>query len=87
MVFGGELMYACFAVPDGESKPKTKKKAKGKGKKKKKNDSDKSHNEDSDDGDFEGLEVDYISDETRYGHLTRFLKILSESSYCYVYSG
>ncbi|XP_031417486.1 general transcription factor IIF subunit 1 isoform X3 [Clupea harengus] len=52
------------AGEDGEGKPKTKKKAKGKGKKKKKNDSDKSHGEDSDDGDFEGLEVDYISDET-----------------------
>ncbi|XP_076121875.1 general transcription factor IIF subunit 1 isoform X3 [Alosa pseudoharengus] len=47
----------------GESKPK-KKKPKGKGKKKKKNDGEKSANEDSDDGDFEGLEVDYISDET-----------------------
>ncbi|XP_041942046.1 general transcription factor IIF subunit 1 isoform X1 [Alosa sapidissima] len=49
------------AGEDGESKPKKKK---PKGKKKKKNDGEKSANEDSDDGDFEGLEVDYISDET-----------------------
>ncbi|XP_063045058.1 general transcription factor IIF subunit 1 isoform X2 [Engraulis encrasicolus] len=45
---------------DGESKPKTKK-SKGKGKKTK---DKRNHSEESDDGDFEGLEVDYISDET-----------------------
>ena len=71
---------------DGEGKPKTKKKAKGKGKKKKKNDSDKSHGEDSDDGDFEGLEVDYISDETRYGHTDGFLRSEQNSSFDYVYN-
>ncbi|KAJ8345814.1 hypothetical protein SKAU_G00300070 [Synaphobranchus kaupii] len=53
---------------DGESKPKTKKedkKKKGKGKKKKrKGGSDSEALEDSDDGDFEGLEVDYMSDES-----------------------
>ncbi|XP_061080182.1 general transcription factor IIF subunit 1 isoform X2 [Conger conger] len=52
---------------DGESKPKAKKeqKKKGKGKKKKrKGGSDSEAMEDSDDGDFEGLEVDYMSDES-----------------------
>ncbi|KAL2101396.1 hypothetical protein ACEWY4_003157 [Coilia grayii] len=46
---------------DGESKPKTKK-SKGKGKRKTKE--KRNASEESDDGDFEGLEVDYISDET-----------------------
>uniref|UniRef100_A0A8C9SHE3 Transcription initiation factor IIF subunit alpha n=1 Tax=Scleropages formosus TaxID=113540 RepID=A0A8C9SHE3_SCLFO len=52
---------------DGESKPKVKKEndKKGKGKKKKrKKGSDSEALEDSDDGDFEGLEVDYMSDES-----------------------
>nr|XP_046192505.1 general transcription factor IIF subunit 1-like isoform X1 [Oncorhynchus gorbuscha] len=53
---------------DGDSKPKKKEgdvKGKGKGKKKKKKrGSDSEANEDSDDGDFEGLEVDYMSDES-----------------------
>ncbi|KAG5832567.1 general transcription factor IIF subunit 1 [Anguilla anguilla] len=51
---------------DGESKPKAKKpvKKKGKGKKKRKGGSDSEALEDSDDGDFEGLEVDYMSDES-----------------------
>ncbi|XP_023666446.1 general transcription factor IIF subunit 1 isoform X1 [Paramormyrops kingsleyae] len=53
---------------DGESKPKAKKEAakKGKGgkKKKKKKGSDSEAMEDSDDGDFEGLEVDYMSDDS-----------------------
>ncbi|XP_034071416.1 general transcription factor IIF subunit 1-like [Gymnodraco acuticeps] len=50
---------------DGESKPKKKKETgKGKGKKKKKKSSDKEALEDSDDGDNEGLEVDYMSDES-----------------------
>lgn len=49
---------------DGESKAKTKKDTgKGKGKKKKKS-NDKEALEDSDDGDYEGLEVDYMSDES-----------------------
>ncbi|KAF3700302.1 General transcription factor IIF subunit 1 Transcription initiation factor IIF subunit alpha [Channa argus] len=51
---------------DGESKAKAKKdasKAKAKAKKKKKS-SDKEALEDSDDGDYEGLEVDYMSDES-----------------------
>uniref|UniRef100_W5KU27 Transcription initiation factor IIF subunit alpha n=1 Tax=Astyanax mexicanus TaxID=7994 RepID=W5KU27_ASTMX len=51
---------------DGEGKSKSKKEtnAKGKGKKKKKKKgSDQEGFEDSDDGDFEGLEVDYMSDE------------------------
>ncbi|XP_036408614.1 general transcription factor IIF subunit 1 isoform X1 [Megalops cyprinoides] len=54
---------------DGESKTKAKKEdnKKGKGKKKKKKrkgGSDSEALEDSDDGDFEGLEVDYMSDES-----------------------
>ncbi|KAM7386705.1 hypothetical protein PAMA_009364 [Pampus argenteus] len=50
---------------DGESKSKTKKDTgKGKGKKKKKKGNDKEALEDSDDGDYEGLEVDYMSDES-----------------------
>ncbi|CAJ1076752.1 general transcription factor IIF subunit 1 [Xyrichtys novacula] len=49
---------------DGESKSKTKKDAgKGKGKKKRKS-SEHEGREDSDDGDYEGLEVDYMSDES-----------------------
>ncbi|KAJ7989676.1 hypothetical protein DPEC_G00307010 [Dallia pectoralis] len=51
---------------EGDNKPKKKKAdAKGKGKKKKKKrGSDSEANEDSDDGDQEGLEVDYMSDES-----------------------
>ncbi|XP_069051747.1 general transcription factor IIF subunit 1 [Lepisosteus oculatus] len=52
---------------DGESKPKTKKqpvKGGAKKKKKKKRGSDSEAGEDSDDGDFEGQEVDYMSDES-----------------------
>ncbi|KAM9843206.1 general transcription factor IIF subunit 1 isoform 2-T2 [Aulostomus maculatus] len=49
---------------DGESKPKAKKESgKGKGKKKRKN-KDREALEDSDDGDYEGLEVDYMTDES-----------------------
>ncbi|XP_029945076.1 general transcription factor IIF subunit 1 isoform X2 [Salarias fasciatus] len=49
---------------DGESKPKKKDTAKGKGKKKKSKSKDSEALEDSDDGDYEGLEVDYMSDES-----------------------
>lgn len=53
---------------DGESKPKVKKDAgKGKAKKKKQKSKDNEALEDSDDGDYEGLEVDYMSDESRSG--------------------
>uniref|UniRef100_M4AHY2 Transcription initiation factor IIF subunit alpha n=1 Tax=Xiphophorus maculatus TaxID=8083 RepID=M4AHY2_XIPMA len=49
---------------DGESKAKTKKATgKGKSKKKKQKSNDKEALEDSDDGDYEGLEVDYMSEE------------------------
>ncbi|XP_058510534.1 general transcription factor IIF subunit 1 [Solea solea] len=49
---------------DGDNKPKVKKNT-GKGAKKKKpKSSDKEALEDSDDGDYEGLEVDYMSDES-----------------------
>uniref|UniRef100_H3D509 Transcription initiation factor IIF subunit alpha n=1 Tax=Tetraodon nigroviridis TaxID=99883 RepID=H3D509_TETNG len=49
---------------DGENKTKPKKNpGKGKGKKKKRKDDDEAL-EDSDDGDYEGLEVDYMSDES-----------------------
>ncbi len=51
---------------DGESKTKAKKNTgKGKGGKKKKKKSNDEALEDSDDGDYEGLEVDYMSDESR----------------------
>lgn len=54
-----------FFHTDGENKTKPKKNpVKGKGKKKKKKDDDEAL-EDSDDGDYEGLEVDYMSDESR----------------------
>ncbi|XP_020776439.1 general transcription factor IIF subunit 1 isoform X1 [Boleophthalmus pectinirostris] len=50
---------------DGESKSKPKKDAgKGKGKKKKRKGNEHEALEDSDDGDYEGLEVDYMSDES-----------------------
>ncbi|XP_051242712.1 general transcription factor IIF subunit 1 [Dicentrarchus labrax] len=50
---------------DGESKTKAKKDTgKGKGKKKKKRKSNEEALEDSDDGDYEGLEVDYMSDDS-----------------------
>ncbi|TTS65544.1 General transcription factor IIF subunit 1 [Bagarius yarrelli] len=55
------------AGEDGESRSKGKKEntSKGKGKKKrKKKGSDVEGHEDSDDGDFEGLEVDYMSDQS-----------------------
>ncbi|KAK5612775.1 General transcription factor IIF subunit 1 [Crenichthys baileyi] len=50
---------------DGESKAKMKKNSgKGKAKKKKQNSNDKEALEDSDDGDYEGVEVDYMSEES-----------------------
>ncbi|XP_029364775.1 general transcription factor IIF subunit 1 [Echeneis naucrates] len=50
---------------DGDSKAKVKKDTgKGKGKKKKKKSNESEALEDSDDGDYEGLEVDYMSDES-----------------------
>ncbi|XP_071383993.1 general transcription factor IIF subunit 1 isoform X1 [Centroberyx affinis] len=52
---------------DGEGKAKAKKEKEGKGKgkkKKKRKSSDNEAMEDSDDGDYEGLEVDYMSDES-----------------------
>lgn len=52
---------------DGEKKTKAKK-VTGKGKKKKKKSNDEAL-EDSDDGDYEGLEVDYMSDESRSDQL------------------
>lgn len=54
-------------VADGEGRVKSKKEnsSKTKGKKKKKKGSDVEGHEDSDDGDFEGLEVDYMSEESR----------------------
>lgn len=54
-----------FFHTDGENKTKPKKNpVKGKGKKKKRKGDDEAL-EDSDDGDYEGLEVDYMSDESR----------------------
>lgn len=49
----------------GEKAPKPKKKAPAGKKKKKKKGSDDEAFEDSDDGDFEGQEVDYMSDASR----------------------
>ncbi|XP_029692233.1 general transcription factor IIF subunit 1-like [Takifugu rubripes] len=51
------------AGEEGENKKPKKTSVKGKGKKKKRKD-DREALEDSDDGDYEGLEVDYISDES-----------------------
>lgn len=59
------LIMSSFNEDDEtKSKGKKDKGPKGKGKKKKKG-SDLEGFEDSDDGDFEGLEVDYMSDESR----------------------
>lgn len=64
MSCGGTTKVFLFHT-DGENKTKPKKApAKGKGKKKKRKD-DEDALEDSDDGDYEGLEVDYMSDESR----------------------
>ncbi|KAM9746097.1 general transcription factor IIF subunit 1 isoform 2-T2 [Menidia menidia] len=53
------------SMGEGESKSKSKKDAgKGKAKKKKGKSNKKEAMEDSDDGDYEGLEVDYMSDES-----------------------
>lgn len=61
-------VFFCFFTStwtDDKSKTKVKKDA-GKGKpKKNKKRSEKEALEDSDDGDYEGLEVDYMSDESR----------------------
>lgn len=60
------LIMSSFNEDDEtKSKAKKDKGPKGKGKKKKKKGSDMEGFEDSDDGDFEGLEVDYMSDESR----------------------
>lgn len=65
------LFLHFFGTPlsistDGESKTKVKKDtSKGKAKKKKRKGNENEALEDSDDGDYEGLEVDYMSDESR----------------------
>lgn len=62
---------------DGENKTKPKKKSvKGKGKKKKRKE-DSEALEDSDDGDYEGLEVDYMSDESRSAQLFHSFELFS----------
>lgn len=59
-------LCSSFHWADGESKTKAKKDtSKGKAKKKKQKSKDNEALEDSDDGDYEGLEVDYMSDESR----------------------
>lgn len=75
MIFFLQTLWLCWT--DGESKPKVKKDAgKGKAKKKKQKSKDNEALEDSDDGDYEGLEVDYMSDESRsdllHGSTQRF---------------
>lgn len=60
--------FTFSTLPPGGRAPKAKKKAppsKGGRKKKKKKGSDDEAFEDSDDGDFEGQEVDYMSDGSR----------------------
>lgn len=65
-IFFSLLGYPSFHWTDGESKTKPKKDtSKGKAKKKKRKGNDNEALEDSDDGDYEGLEVDYMSDESR----------------------
>lgn len=64
------IFFCPLCWTDGESKTKAKKDTgKGKGKKKKKKGNDNEALEDSDDGDYEGLEVDYMSDESRCSSL------------------
>lgn len=58
------LFHPFFIWTDGDSKISKNNKSKGKGKKKKRKSNDEAL-EDSDDGDYEGLEVDYMSDESR----------------------
>lgn len=53
-----------FFTTEGESKKPTKNIVKGKGKKRKRKENTEAL-EDSDDGDYEGLEVDYISEDSR----------------------
>lgn len=70
------MITLFFFLSDGESKAKTNKgTGKGKTKKKKRKGSDKEALEDSDDGDYEGVEVDYMSDESRSEHKHAFLDI------------
>lgn len=58
-------MTICFFNADGESKKKpTKNIVKGKGRKRKSKENTEAL-EDSDDGDYEGLEVDYMSEDSR----------------------
>lgn len=58
--------HPSFLRTDGESKAKAKKDTnKAKAKKKKRKGNDHEALEDSDDGDYEGVEVDYMSDESR----------------------
>lgn len=63
MIFS--FVHPSLYWTDGESKTRAKKDTgKGKGKKKKRKSNEEAL-EDSDDGDYEGLEVDYMSDESR----------------------
>lgn len=65
-IFFPLLGHPSFHWTDGESKTKAKKDtSKGKAKRKKRKSNDNEALEDSDDGDYEGLEVDYMSDESR----------------------
>lgn len=62
----GDVTLLISFGKDGEGKVKSKSEtSKGKGKKKKKRKNSEEALEDSDDGDYEGLEVDYMSDESR----------------------
>lgn len=84
------MIFLFFSHPslqwtDGESKTKAKKDTgKGKGKKKKKKSSEEAL-EDSDDGDYEGLEVDYMSDESRSDPLHRCAQRLTLYGQLFIY--
>ncbi|CAM9203343.1 unnamed protein product [Lampetra planeri] len=68
---------------DGDNKIKAKKDTnKGKAKKKKKS-NDKEALEDSDDGDYEGLEVDYMSDESRSNSHQLLQVLLNVLLFCF----
>lgn len=84
MIFFLQTLWLCWT--DGESKPKVKKDAgKGKAKRKKQKSKDNEALEDSDDGDYEGLEVDYMSDESRSDPLHGSTQRLTLYQQCLVF--
>lgn len=63
----GAVPGGATRVPPGDKVPKRKAPAGGRKRRKKKKGSEDEAFEDSDDGDFEGQEVDYMSDASRLG--------------------